>query len=395
MVKIGWYLLGISAVGLIVGLSSLDSPDTPMLLFTASFLPFVLGCSLFFFASKKQKRELQEAAEAEEKERQARIRKKLVAFHNECVKSNVTDVSVPRVREKMQLLSEKIQIYHPDGIEALWQRACEVYTEERPNQLHQLQEEEKKAYARLDKINRYYRYSGTNKRIQMLTDEQHRLKLIEIQLKPLAHMVRGCAQQEKEFNPYTWGGIANGIAGSGAGIYTAIKTEQENEAIRARNAASQAHADGIANEIENATASELLKIQAQLEHAKDCLVADTKASEVLSMLNLWGAHVEVSETGAYTVSVYVKAEKALTIYDNRAAVADGTIVAHVFEDGTEIGSINLVLPCLGIGFTGINNNEIAEFKSRVKLEGMRLSGADPHKSHTVTFSATNLWLMEK
>ena len=190
---------------------------------------------------------------------------------------------------------------------------------------------------------------------------------------------------QKESNPYTWGGIADGIAGAGAGVYTALKTEQENERIRKYNYhAAVANAYNLDKIAKIKNSPEYKKIENDLDHAKTCLVAETSASEVLSRLNISDIDVEISETGAFTITAEAIAKKRLAIYGNMTAVADGTIIAHLREGDKEIGTANLVLPCFGV-----------DHNKSVKVTGMGLEGAERGKQYTVTFSANNLWLMER
>ena len=72
----------------------------------------------------------------------------------------------------------------------------------------------------LERLTIFQKFVGRNKRIAMLETELHNMCP---EYQPYSF--------QKESNPYTWGGIADGIAGAGAGVYTALKTEQENEKI--------------------------------------------------------------------------------------------------------------------------------------------------------------------
>ena len=91
--------------------------------------------------------------------------------------------------------------------------------------------------------------------------------------------------------------------------------------------------------------------------------------------------VTVSETGAFTVSTKVTA-KDLKVFDSTSAVADGTVLAKVYQDNGMIGVVQLVLPTYGVGTYGAT------------LEGICLVGAERGKPCTVKFAASNLWVME-
>ena len=78
----------------------------------------------------------------------------------------------------------------------------------------------------------------------------------------------------------------------------------------------------------------------------------------------------------------VKPLKELFIYDDVPACADGTLIAHVFENGKEIETAALVFPICGVS-------------EKTKLVGMGLSGGTKNKRHTVTFTEGDLCLIEK
>lgn len=100
------------------------------------------------------------------------------------------------------------------------------------------------------------------------------------------------------------------------------------------------------------------------------------------MLAVSNITAEVSETGACVITATVSAKTKLYIYNNVPAVADGSIVAYISEDGREIGTAYMVFPVNGIA-------------DSTGLVGILLSGAHQGKIQTVTFTAGKLWLMEK
>ena len=93
--------------------------------------------------------------------------------------------------------------------------------------------------------------------------------------------------------------------------------------------------------------------------------------------------VEVSETGAFRVTASLTAKQQLKMYEDVDAIVDGTILAHVYEDGQHVGTATMVLPKRGVSSYG-----------RVPVMGIGLSGAHPDKKQTVQFEAGNLWLIE-
>jgi hypothetical protein len=102
----------------------------------------------------------------------------------------------------------------------------------------------------------------------------------------------------------------------------------------------------------------------------------------MKLLDIVDTNVEVSETGAFTISATIKAKQELFIFDDVPAVADGTIIAELI-DGTEVvGTAKMVLPIYGVS-------------DYVKIIGMGLSGAKQGKKYDLSFKGYKLWLMEK
>ena len=320
--------------------------------------------------------------ESEEK----KYRDRLVAFYQECTDMKCTKISTPQVKEKICLVAQKHGLSYPGGIEKLWEDAIAA-KKSKEDESRQIELEKLKAQelADYEALNRYSTFQGREKRVAILTNERDELVGAINAARQLSRTLVSSAQLEKEHNPYLWGGIVNGLGGPG--LFTAIQTEQENVEIRKRNETRIRMASAQSNEILLSTLSHQDKVtllEKELDHVKTCLVADIPASQIFHLLAISSSHVTVSKTGAFTVTAKIKAKNPLTIYDNMAAVADGSIVAHVLESGREIGTATLVFPAFGI-------DDSQEFE----LKGIGLDGADKGNNHTVTFTASNLWLMER
>ena len=196
-------------------------------------------------------------------------------------------------------------------------------------------------------------------------------------------LMRSVTEQEQDWS--IWGGIADGLAGPAAGVSMAIDIQQQNAQIRARNEANSRAAMPYYMTITGSASQNRANadaIEKELSLLQEKLVEDAGSEEVLKLLEISNSVVEVSKTGAFRVSATVEPKKPLYIYGDVPATADGTIVAHVFEEGIDIGRVNMVLPVNGAS-------------SKTGVMGIALSGADPTKKQRVVFTADNLWLQEQ
>ena len=114
----------------------------------------------------------------------------------------------------------------------------------------------------------------------------------------------------------------------------------------------------------------------------ETLVGNEDSSEVFNKLKIAFDGISVSETGAFKIYATVDTVEKLLIYDDLDAVADGTVVAKVYDGERLVGTANLVFPMEGV-------------QGETKLCGMGLSGCKENSDYKVKFTPKNLWLMEK
>ena len=305
-------------------------------------------------------------------------------FFVECVLSECNDFTKPKKIARAKLLADKYKLSYPEGIEQLYNEGYEAHaavSERRESDaLEALREAEQLEYTR---SNRYAYYYGKEKKAAMLQD---RMKELRNEAKSKAQaadmLMRSVTEQEQDWS--VWGGIADGLAGPAAGISMAIDIQQQNAQVRARNEANSRAAMPYYMYITGSASKNRANadaIEKELSLLKEKLMGDLGAEDVLKLLSISNAVVEVSQTGAFRVSATVEPRKPLYIFGDVPATADGTIVAHVIEDGRDIGLANLVLPVNGV-------------VGKIGIMGIGLSGADPTKKQKVVFSANNLWLQE-
>ena len=310
---------------------------------------------------------------------------KLDRFFVECVLASCNDFTMDKNIEKAKLLANKYSLSYPEGVQALYEqglKAHEALSQQMlSDRLLALQKTEREEYY---KLNRYSSLFGRDKRIAMLTDRMNELRKLSSDMQKNSDLLmRATIQKESDWA--VWGGIADGLAGPGAGVATALDIQRKNSAIRRQNQANLQAAipaymsisNSISNNIANAD-----RIEKEIQTVKEKLLSDVPASEVFEKLTITNPLVEVSESGAFRVSATVSVKEELHIFDDVPAIADGTIVAHVFEDEQEVGTANLVLPVNGVS-------------DKTGLVGMGLSGAHQDKKQTLTFSAGRMWLMER
>lgn len=396
VIAIGWNavpkkmnLLGSGALltfgGMFVGIGgnpSRDMPNGSPGMVALGFCCLAVGVVLAFLSAKKASGQKKEV-----------IAEKLLEiggtdldkFFVECVLSSCNDFQLEKNVAKAKLLADKYSLSYPDGIQILYENGLEAHESISgkiiSDKLASLREKEREEY---DNLTRYVSLFGKDKKIAMLTDRMNELRRKAASLDKGAEMLMRSTQQ-KERDWAIWGGIADGLAGPAAGIATAIDIQAQNAQIRAQNEANMratmpAYMSVTGSASQNRANANAIEKEIQLMREK--LISDISSEKVFEMLQVVNPTVEVSETGAFRVTATAETLKKLFIFDDVPAVADGTIVAHVFEDDKEIGTATMVLPVNGIS-------------SKTGLVGMALSGARQDKKHTVTFTVGKLWLMEQ
>lgn len=181
------------------------------------------------------------------------------------------------------------------------------------------------------------------------------------------------------------GGIAEGIAGPAAGVAAAIDAQNQNAQNRQ---IADARANMAANiliylepEIKKAE-RKLANIQRRYEESQALLVEDYDEPDTyFSKLKIGAPIINISETGTITVQANVTG-KPFTIYDNRPAMIDGSLTAHIFEEDVEIGQATMVFPEQGA-------------VKEVSLKGMALFCGKGGSRYRVTLSPNDLWAIER
>lgn len=342
-------------------------------------------------------------------------------FYQQCVVNGVTDLKTAGKQEKARLIARRMGVAEADIIPFFTQEkeaADRIAAAENEKALAALRREEARKEQELSRGSEYF---GREKRIWELRQQQGELHMKAKQEREAAAEKRRDAKESRQsadsygqsaaklaaYNKGSdWailGGIADGIAGPAAGVATALSVQQSNAQRAAQNDSfirstasvmniMREHAYDMEREANkhDEKAKELDRQKAALDNdisrANVALVGDTPADEILSMLSFGYTDISVSETGAFTVKVYVSLPRNnLLIYGDTPAVVDGTLLANLYQNKDYIGSAKLVLPAGGL----------APGSRSVTLQGMGLAGAKPHAKCQIEFVPHKLWLIEK
>ena len=306
-------------------------------------------------------------------------------FFVECVLSGADDFSQGKNKQRAQLFADKYKLAYPNGIEELYNQGLEghkIVTERfASNHLEERRAEERKQF---DELNKYADLVGKEKRIAMLSDRAAELRKKAKDQRSYADMLMRSGQQ-KERDWAVWGGIANGIAGVGAGVATAADIQMQNMQIREENERRRQAAlpgymfmtDSASGNSRNADA-----IMKEIENFKLKLISDASKEMLLEKISFTNTDVLVSETGAAMVCTSASLDPGFMIFDDVPACVDGTIVAKIYDGDKLCGTAQLVLPIYGLG-------------QNITLNGICIDCCQPGKHYSVKFVAKNLWAMEK
>ena len=359
-----------------------DMPNGSPAMVNLGFLGIIVVILMFMLDNRKNAVAKKEAAQKQAEVIGATM---LDRFFVECVLAEANDFSLPKNKQRAQLLADKYNLKYPNGIEELYKQGSEGHKVVRQrfilNRLEEKRAEERKEFERL---NKYSDLTGKAKRIAMLSDRAAELRKDAKSQDQYADMLMRSGQQ-KERDWAIWGGIADGVAGFGAGVSTAVDIQMQNMQIRAENEKRRQAAlpgymymtDSAQGNRRNADA-----IMKEIENFKLKLVAEVNSAELMEKISFSNTDVLVSETGAAMVCTSASLDPKFRIFDDIPAVVDGTIIAKIYDGDQLCGTAQMVLPLFGLG-------------QNIPLNGICIDCCKPGKSYTAKFVAKNLWAMEK
>ncbi len=359
-----------------------DMPNGSPGMVAIGFIGIAVVIAMLFINRKKNA-----AVNKENAQKQAEVigATMLDRFFVECVLAEADDFSKPKNKQKAQLLADKYNLQYPNGIEELYQQGLNGHkVVSQRFILNRLEEKRAEERQEFERLNKYSDLTGKDKRIAMLTDRAAELRREAKSQDQYADMLMRSGQQ-KERDWATWGGIADGLAGFGAGVSTAVDIQMQNIQIRAENEKRrQAALPGymfMSNSAQgnrrNADA-----IMKEIENFKLKLVSDESSAELMKKISFNNTDVLVSETGAAMVCTSASLDPKFRIFDDVPAVVDGTIIAKIYDGDQLCGTAQMVLPVYGLG-------------QDIPLNGICIDCCKPGKVYTAKFSAKNLWAMER
>ena len=239
-------------------------------------------------------------------------------------------------------------------------------------------------------LNEFADYTGQGKKIAMLSKEYNEAaRRLRATNDAISMTIAPPLEQEHDWA--VMGGLANGLAGPGAGIATAVNAQIENAQIRARNSQLLHETADIRGRMlvagskqKNDLEAKCAELNGLINATKTKLVGKDTPKACLAALHFENTQIDVSETGTCTIDTEVSLKHPYYIFDDVKATIDGTIQGEIYDGSEKIGTANLVLPLDGIPDTNM-----------VTIKGMCLFCGQPEKKYTVKFNANNLWAMEQ
>lgn len=363
-----------------------------------SFILFVFGIIMLagLIAAINLKRM---EKEFEEKKRSEEHRQQLLNFYQMCQKVGLNAIqtgkdlqNATQIASTMQLGDIDVKAFFLEA-SALIQKEREEKDEEarlrREARLEAIRTKERQKCAELEKFSDC---SGREKRLAILRDQYEKASNSAYQMSKASSVLTTPLVSTRDTDWAIHGGIANGLAGPGAGAATAMNIQRQNAENRARaDAINSAYVSSLvrsgvldkASNAEKQYKSEAKKLLALIQDAETALVAEDSPDVCFNRLRFDEATVTVSKTGTCNVMTNAYLKNDFTIFNNIKATVDGTILAEICDGGNVIGCAKLVLPVWGTRKDAI-----------AYLEGMALFCGQPNKKYTVRLKAGNLWAME-
>lgn len=305
-------------------------------------------------------------------------------FFLTCANKDIFDLSNRSQYERALLIGKELKVTDNDVVK-LYNNGKEQFETENINE-QKLKINKKKESERYwkQRCERFADYTGREKRIEMLAELWNKEQKHANKCREDSHKLFQSSQMsEKDWA--SRGGFAAGLAGGAAGLATALNVQAQNREIRAQN---EANLDAIMPTILSMTSSaaysedKAQKLREEIINTQYKLVAETPKEKLFKQLIFENEKLDVSETGAVSVSVEVSAKNKLKINNEIPAVIDGTITATLIDGDTVIGEMYLVLPTYGI-------------QKETVLHGMFIRDIQPLHQYRLEYKPYSLWLIEE
>lgn len=169
-------------------------------------------------------------------------------------------------------------------------------------------------------------------------------------------------------DPMVMGGIANAIAGPGAGVYAALKTQYENATVQAANREFSYLAAKVKieweymvkeklNTIKEIEQQELPAIEKEINRARQTKITDIEEKDITDMIHIKKtktySNVNTWSMGKIDefcgIEATIEYDKSYFKKKYGSARIDGSFFSHFYTaTGYYLGSIKMVLPLFGI-----------------------------------------------
>ena len=272
----------------------------------------------------------------EERERNARLAVKqdnqnLRNFYQMCKKAGITAIQSEADLQKAAQIAGTMQLGDVD-VKALYLKAASLNWQENQETERKKQQELELALnkiraderAKCEEIEKYAGYSGREKRLAILRDQYKKASSNAYLMSQAPSVLTTPLVSTRDTDWAIHGGIANGLAGPGAGLATAMNIQRQNAENRARaDAINSAYVSSLvrsgalekAAQAEKKYKDEAEKLQAQIQEAETALIAEDSPQKCFERLRFDGVRVMVSETGTCSVMASAYLKDNFTIFD--------------------------------------------------------------------------------
>lgn len=334
-------------------------------------------------------------------------KRQLLDFLEACKKEGISSVNDKFDQQKATKIADKLGLDLSNGIESVFKDANNIATKKTNSKIdiEQVREED---YFLLSELSEYSDLYGNDKPIKMLQNEYDKtvkeLKIVYEQVKnseetemgmQLLFMQHGLNGLEKEKSWAIAGGIANGIAGPGAGIATAIEVQRQNAEIRARNAQRKSEILQTSMMFENLRNSRKItshsiqsninelgkKLKDDIEKYELKVIDDCSDEEAFQFVSVDELSSKIDEAGSITVTAKLSLKEQCKVFGKKCGYVDGTLTAKIFQNKQFVGVADLVLPINGL-------------KKPVTIDGICVCNTQSKDKCVVEIIPKNLWIME-
>ena len=312
------------------------------------------------------------------------VARKARACYEECRKANALPPFTTATRQKATLIAGN---YFKDfDLEPILEEGERLVNAEQYAKKLEKQNQEREKQKELVK---YGNLHGREKNLAILADKyriaKQKMDECEDALRTLQN--NGGSLFQKESSWSVAGGIADALAGPAAGVATAIDVQKKNADIRAYNK-SVASNLGIAlaySEREfNRWKWDVNVYNNLYTKAKTLLIDEDMSKEsCFKKLKFDKLDIGISDVGTAEISVHINVDP-FTIFDDREAVIDGSLIAHIFDGDTKVGEALMVFPYYDYGMR----------RKGCDVSGMALFCCQKDKKYRVEFSPNDLWAIE-